>query len=155
MFERVECGLCGGTGKCTECHGSGLDATDAVESECVECCGAGRCHECEGAGKRPTWLHDLLGVVLVGQLGRTTSRGSGCGRHRCDDCAFLESHAAAHGSGNRSHNISAPISGQGEPVNRSPPPLILCRPDSWRKIVISPTILPRSPVFRVVGEIAC
>ena len=59
MFERVECGLCGGTGKCTECHGNGLDATDAVESECVECCGAGRCHECEAAGKRPTWLHDL------------------------------------------------------------------------------------------------
>ena len=59
MFERMECGLCGGTGKCTECHGSGLDATDPVESECVECFGTGRCLECKGAGKRLSWLHDL------------------------------------------------------------------------------------------------
>lgn len=59
MFKRMECGFCGGTGKCTWCQGSGLDAADPVEPQCLTCSGTGRCHECKGRGKAPSVLHDL------------------------------------------------------------------------------------------------
>ncbi|MDF7801900.1 hypothetical protein P4C99_20655 [Pontiellaceae bacterium B1224] len=52
----VTCAVCGGTGKCPKCNGTGrLDsATGKTTTHCTKCRGTGVCPECGGEGSKST-----------------------------------------------------------------------------------------------------
>jgi hypothetical protein len=45
--EREKCDVCGGTGQCTLCKGTGNGG------QCFNCAGVGDCPQCQGTGRRP------------------------------------------------------------------------------------------------------
>ncbi len=52
--EKKECALCGGSGVCTNCVGTGnihtdMDGEDTIEV-CPSCQGSGICSNCDGTG---------------------------------------------------------------------------------------------------------
>lgn len=48
----VQCGVCGGTGRCSFCYGSGIGPNHApgIYARCGGCGGTGRCSTCHGTG---------------------------------------------------------------------------------------------------------
>ena len=43
---RIKCDVCSGTGRCTECKGTGNGG------QCFNCAGTGNCPQCQGSGRR-------------------------------------------------------------------------------------------------------
>lgn len=49
-----ECVFCGGSGKCEECNGTGINPhVSSVEGACPHCSGSGKCPECSGSALSP------------------------------------------------------------------------------------------------------
>jgi len=46
----ITCGVCSGTGKCSNCHGSGISPYNVRTTPCGACGGNGRCTTCRGTG---------------------------------------------------------------------------------------------------------
>jgi len=56
-YQRAICTDCDGTGKCSQCGGTGQHLT----GPCVMCHGTGQCQTCEGTGFPPSYsLSDVL-----------------------------------------------------------------------------------------------
>jgi hypothetical protein len=45
-----KCRACGGTGRCADCHGTGMVGTMKLRHG--ECGGTGKCANCRGTGKK-------------------------------------------------------------------------------------------------------
>jgi hypothetical protein len=57
----VRCSVCAGTGICGNCHGSGIDQTDAGSElgiPCLQCHGTKQCHACSGNGQVPRGTYE-------------------------------------------------------------------------------------------------
>ena len=48
--QRITCGNCSGTGKCSNCHGSGISPYNVRTTPCGACGGRGICTSCHGTG---------------------------------------------------------------------------------------------------------
>ncbi len=61
-----QCTFCEGSGKCEECHGTGINPhLNSSEPKCSHCSGIGVCPECEGTGKSPMRRRQYKGNLLL------------------------------------------------------------------------------------------
>ena len=49
-FDKYNAKVPRGCGKCSECHGTGYDATDPKPRRCLGCRSSGTCRWCDGTG---------------------------------------------------------------------------------------------------------
>jgi hypothetical protein len=62
-----DCTFCEGSGKCEECHGTGINPhLNSSEPKCSICSATGVCPECDGSGKGSLWRPHKGSVLKYG-----------------------------------------------------------------------------------------